>query len=86
MLLTEFNRPINSWCFLELAVLILLLHKDSKDIGPEIVSEKSLSDEILETTLHHYNILKELQITVMQHVKTTNIKNIKNIKLTIGAK
>lgn len=36
LLLTEFKRPINSWCFLELAVLILLLHKDSKDIGPKI--------------------------------------------------
>lgn len=60
LLLTEFNRPINSWCFLELAVLILLLHKDSKDIGPKIESKKSLSDENFELTLHHYNILKEI--------------------------
>lgn len=48
LLLTEFKRPINSWCFLELAVLILLLHKVNKDIGPKIANKKRLSDLISE--------------------------------------
>lgn len=31
--INKFKHPANSWCFLELAVLILLLHKDNKDPG-----------------------------------------------------
>lgn len=47
LLLTEFKRPANSWCFLELAVLILLLHKDNKDTGPGVVFERREKGRII---------------------------------------